>query len=123
MLRIPGWLAFVLFVPLQVFLAVRLFLAYGFWIALLILVILAFLASRAASVHWFRALLFPNWALRREQRRHVYQGILFLAAAFSLLLAASPQRWMPAGVTAWLERGYPWLPLACVVWLVKAALR
>lgn len=122
-LRLPWWLAFLIFFPLQVFLAIKLIGAYGFWWTLLVLLVVAFLATRAARAPWFRALLFPESADKWEGRRHVYQGILFLLAAFAWLLVAYPQPWVGAGLHAWLERGYPFLPLALLVALVKATLR
>ena len=123
MLRIPGWVAFLVFIPLQVWFAIMLFQSYGFWVALLTLFLVALVAARAARAPWIRALFFPEAAWRHEQRRHVYQGVLFLFAALAWLLAANPQAWMPTGVTAWLQRGLPWLPLAALVSLVKSTLR
>jgi hypothetical protein len=122
-LRLPGWLAFLVFFPLQLFLAIKLWGSYGFWATLGILVVVAIVATRAARVHWFKAYLFPNYAMRWEQRRHVFQGILFLGAAFAWSFVALPQPWFPSGLHEWLSAGYPWLPLALVTSLVKATLR
>ena len=70
-----------------------------------------------------RSMLFPNWAMRWESRRHLYQGILFLAAALAWLLVATTVPGVPEGLRAWLAKGYPFLPLVMTVALVKAALR
>lgn len=123
MLRLPGWVVLLVFVPLQVFFAVKLFQSYGFWWALLVLATLSVVATRAAAPNWFRAMFFPQWAARHEMRRHAFQGILLLAAVGAFLLAAHPQGWVPGAFTAWLQRGAPWLPLAIGTSLVKSALR
>lgn len=123
MLRLPGWLAFLLFVPLQIFLAIKLFGAYGFWATLGLLLVLGILATRAGRAQVLRALFFPHAAIRHENRRHVYQGILFLLAAIAFVLVTAPQPWVGRGFHDWLATGHPWLPLAIVVSLVKATLR
>ena len=82
-LRIPGWIAFVVFFPLQVWFAVKLFQAYGFWPTVGVLFVMGLVAARAARAPWIRALFFPHAAWRHEQRRHVFQGALFLFAALA----------------------------------------
>ena len=116
--RIPGWLAFVIFVPLQVWLFWKLLGAWGFWWNLLFFLTLGFLGNRAARAAWFTQMLFPNRAHRHEMRRHVFQGILFLAAALTWL--APQASFAPAWVHAIPQ---PWVPIAFVVTLLKAALR
>jgi hypothetical protein len=120
---VPAWLVALVLLPLQVWFAIELWKAYGFWQLLAIGIVLAFLGSRASAPHWLRALFAPGWAVRWQQRRHVYQGILFLVAAIAFLLVAYPQPWVPAGLTAWLARGHPFLAASALVSLVKAALR
>lgn len=123
MLRLPGWLAFLIFVPLQIFLAIKLYGSYGFWATFGILIFIGILATRAARAQVLRALFFPHAAVRHENRRHIFQGILFLLAAVSYLLVATPQTWVGDGFHDWLERGHPWVPLALLVSLIKATLR
>ncbi|MFA5860325.1 MAG: hypothetical protein WDA16_01385 [Candidatus Thermoplasmatota archaeon] len=123
MLRLPGWLAFLIFVPLQIFLAIKLYQAYGFWWLLAILLVLGVLGTRASRAHWLRAAFWPGWAAQWEARRHIYQGILFLIAAIAFVLVVSPQPWVAAGLDAWLQRGHPWVAGSALVSLVKAALR
>lgn len=122
-MRLPFWLAMLIFVPLQVYLAIKLYAAYGLWTALAVLVVIGILSARAARAPWFRAMLFPHWALQWERRRHLFQGILFLGAALAWLLVASEVPRVPLGLHDWLATGYPFLPLAGVVALVKATLR
>lgn len=123
MLRLPWWLAFIVFFPLQVFLAVRLIQSYGFWWALLVLVTLGLAATRAARAPWIREMLFPDAAWRHEERRHIFQGLLLVVALVAWVLVAFPQAWVGAGFEGWLRRGYPWLPLLSLVALVKATVR
>lgn len=106
MFRLPGWLVFLVFVPLQIFLFVKLVGAWGFWWSLVSVFLVGILATRAARAPLFRSMLFPAWADRWESRRHLFQGILLLAAAVAYLAAWGPQ---------------PWLPLVLVVSLVKSA--
>lgn len=115
--RLPGWLVFVIFVPLQIWLFLKLFDHWRWW-TVLFMMALGFLGNRAARAAWLTQLLFPGRAFRHERRRHVFQGILFLAAALAWFL---PQ-WTgaPPAVEAWPQ---PWLPLAFLVTLLKAALR
>ena len=122
-MRLPFWLALLIFVPLQIYLAIKLYAAYGFWVALAVLIVVGVLAARAARAPWFRAMLFPHWAMRWESRRHLYQGILFLGAALAWFLVATAVPGVPQGLHDWLAKGYPFLPLAMTVSLVKAALR
>lgn len=105
MIRLPGWLVFVVFVPIQVWLFFKLKAAWGLWPTLGAFLVLAFLATRAARAPWIQRALFPWMAERREQRRPIYSGILLVVAAASWLLPWGPQ---------------PWLPAAAAVSLVKA---
>lgn len=117
MARLPGWLVFVVFVPLQIWLFVHLFAAWRWW-SIPFFIVLGFVGNRAARAPWLTEMLFPRHAQRHELRRHVFQGILFIAAAVAFFL---PQ-WIgaPAWAEAWPQ---PWLPLAFLVTLLKAALR
>lgn len=105
MVRLPGWLVFVVFAPLQVWLFLRLRAAWGLWPTVGAFLVIGLLAARASRAPWVQRLLFPGAAERRERRRPVYSGILLVAAAASWLLAWGPQ---------------PWLPAAAAVSLVKA---
>lgn len=114
---LPGWLVFILFVPLQIWLFLNLFDQWRWWTVLFFLA-LGILGNRAARGPWLTAMLFPRRAVRHERRRHVFQGLLFLAAALAWLL---PQN---AGLFAWAASWpQPWLPLAFLVTLLKSALR
>lgn len=115
--RLPGWLVFVIFVPLQVWLFVQLFEHWRWWTPVFFLA-LGILGNRAARAPWLTQMLFPGRAHRHELRRHVFQGILFLAAAFTFLLPRMSLA--PAWALAWPQ---PWVPLAFLVTLLKAALR
>lgn len=114
-LRIPGWLAFIIFVPLQIWIFLNLFGIWRWW-TILFAIVLGMLGSRAARAPWLKSMLFPRSAYKHERRRHVFQGILFLAAALAWLL---PQ----GGLFAWASWPMPWVALAFLVTLVKSALR
>jgi len=117
-IRLPGWLAFLIFFPLQVYLAVKLWLSdWAWWAILGALLLFAFLGNRAARVPWIQQLLFPAHAAQREARRHVYQGILFLVAAVLFLFYP----WGP--MLPWTARGVPILGMISLVTLLKASLR
>lgn len=115
--RLPGWLVFLVFVPLQIWLFYHLFQAWHWW-TVPFFMLLGFLGNRAARAAWLTQLVFPGAAYRHEVRRHVFQGVLFLLAAVAWLL---PQQagLFPAS-ESWPQ---PWLPLAFLVTLLKAALR
>lgn len=100
MLRLPGWLVFLIFVPLQIYLIVKLYDAWGFWKTLGTVFLIGLVATRAGRARGLRALLFPGWAERWEQRRHVFQGLLFLGAAVTFYFALGPQPWIPLLVAA-----------------------
>lgn len=116
--RLPGWLVFVIFVPLQIWLVLHLFEHWRYW-TILFMMVLGFMGTRAARAPWLTSMLFPGKAIRHEMRRHVYQGLLFLAAAVTWILPQNPAV-APAWAIAWPQ---PWLPLAFLVTLLKAALR
>ena len=117
MARIPGWLAFVIFVPLQIWLFYHVFEHWRWW-TILFFMALGFLGNRAARAAWLTEMIFPARAVRHEARRHIFQGILFLAAALAWFLPQS------AIAPAWmLALPQPWIPLAFLVTLLKAALR
>lgn len=115
--RIPGWLFFLIFFPLQILLFYKLFQVWHWW-TILFMLVLGFLGNRAARAAWLTQMIFPGRAYRHEVRRHIFQGILFLAAAITWLLPQSPGL-LPAAAS-WPQ---PWLPLAFLVTLIKAALR
>ena len=119
--RLPGWLVFVVFVPLQIWLFWKLFEHWRWW-TVLFFMLLGFLGNRAARAAWLTELLFPGRARRHEARRHIFQGILFLAAALAALPWLLPQSlgFAPAWYDALPQ---PWIPLAFLVTLLKAALR
>lgn len=115
----PAWLVFLLFVPLQIYFAIRLFGAWGFWPTAGTLLLLGIIGNRAARAPWLMSLMFPGWAWKRESRRHIFQGILFLGAAIIFLLRYGP-------VLATLEPPVGDVPLLSVMaftTLVKAAVR
>lgn len=121
MARLPGWLVFVIFVPLQIWLFWHVFQEWRWWTVLFFMV-LGLLGNRAARAAWLTEMFFPRRARRHEARRHVFQGILFLAAAIAALPRLLPQS--EALTPGWLEAlPWPWVPLAFLVTLVKAALR
>jgi len=116
--RLPGWLVFLIFVPLQIWLFYHVFQEWRWW-AVPFFMLLGFLGNRAARAAWLTELLFPSRARRHEARRHVFQGVLFLAAALAWLLPRTPQ-YAPGWVEALPQ---PWIPLAFLATLLKAALR
>lgn len=115
--RLPGWLVFLVFVPLQIWIFFQLFQDWRWW-TIPFFMLLGFLGNRAARAPWITQLFFPGHAYRHEVRRHVFQGILFLAAAITWFVPRSVGLF-PASA-AWPQ---PWLPLAFLVTLLKAALR
>lgn len=122
MRRLPGWLVFVIFVPLQIWLFLKLFEHWRYW-TILFMMVLGFVGNRAARAPWISELLFPRHAQRHERRRHVFQGILFLAAALTFFLPQAVGV-LPARVDAWSAAWpQPWLPLVFLLTLLKAALR
>jgi hypothetical protein len=120
----PGWLVFLLFVPLQVYFAILLYEAWGFWASFGFLVALGIVGNRAARTPWLQSLLFPRYASRREAQRHVFQGILFLGAAVVFVLHYSFARtYGPAYGWLGVEQGVPLLGAMALTTLVKAAVR
>lgn len=115
-LRLPGWLVFILFVPLQIWFFLNLFEHWRWWTVAFFLV-LGILGNRAARAPWLTSMLFPHRAVRHERRRHVFQGILFLGAALAWLLPQAP------GLALGASWPQPWVPLAFVLTLLKSALR
>lgn len=120
----PGWLVFLLFVPLQIFFAILLFQAWGFWATFGFLVALGIIGNRAARTPWLQGMLFPGYANRREARRHIFQGILFLGAGVVFVLHYSFGRTY-GPVHDWLgvEQGIPLLGAMALTTLVKSAVR
>ncbi len=108
MRRLPGWLIFILFVPLQVYLFLQTIEVWGFWKAAGVFLVLTIITTRATRPMGLRVLLFPMWAHRWQQRRHVYQGVLFLIAALTYSIPWGSQ---------------PWLAAAAAVGAIKAFLR
>lgn len=98
MVRLPAWLVFIVFVPIQIWLFLKLRAAWGLWPTIGSFLVIGFLAARAARAPWFQRVFFPNWAESRERRRPVYSGVLLVLAALSLLLPWGPQPWLPAAV-------------------------
>jgi len=96
--RLPAWLVFIVFVPLQIWLFLRLRDAWGFWPTVGAFTVIGLLAARAARAPWLQRVLFPHRAQTRERRRPVYSGILLLLAAVSFFLPWGPQPWLPAAV-------------------------
>ena len=120
----PGWLVFLLFVPLQIYFAILLYQAWGFWAALGFLLVLGILGNRAARVPWLHTLVFPGYARKRERRRHVFQGILFLGAAVVFVLHFSLGRtYGPTYPWFDIAQGVPLLGAMALTTLVKASVR
>jgi hypothetical protein len=116
-LRLPGWLVFLVFFPLQVYLTIKLWQSdWAWWLILLTLLVLGFLGNRAARVPWMQQLFFPRMAAQREARRHVYQGILFLGAAVAFLFKVGP-------LLHWTAEGISLLAVMTLVTLLKASVR
>lgn len=113
-MRLPGWLVFIVFVPLQIYLFWQLRGEWGWLWTLFILLLLGIVATRSARAPWLTSLFFPARAYRWERRRHVFQGILFLVAAVGWLFHWGP--W-------WLPDAHPWWPAMVTASLVKAAVR
>lgn len=120
----PAWLVFLLFVPLQVYFAILLFQEWSWWATLLFLLALGIVTGRASRVPMLMALFMPNRAIRRERRRHVFQGILFLGAGVLLLLHyAGIASYGPLAHWFGVEAGIPLLGAMFGVALVKSAVR
>lgn len=98
MVRLPAWLVFIVFVPLQIWLFLKLRETWGFWPTVGAFTVVGFLAARAARAPWFQRLFFPHRAERRERNRPLYSGILLVLAAVSWFLPFGPQPWLPAAV-------------------------
>lgn len=112
--RLPGWLAFIIFVPLQIWLFLELRAVWGIWWTLLVITVLGLIGSRAARAPWFRSLLFPGSALRWERRRFVFQIVLAALALAAFLARVGP--W-------WLPDAHPWFAGYVTTTLAKAVLR
>lgn len=122
-MRLPGWLVFLIFVPLQIWLFFNLKDEWGWWWTIAFFLVLGILGNRAARAPWLTSALFPGRALTHERRRHVYQGILFLAAAATWVLPRYVGVLAPP-VSSWAAAWpQPWLPLAFLVTLLKSAVR
>lgn len=123
MVRFPGWLVFLIFVPLQIWFFFELKDVWGIWWTILFFLVVGYLGNRAARAPWIKTLLFPGKALKWERRRHVYQGILFILAGLTFVLPTMamglPER-VATMAQSWPQ---PWLPLAFLVTLLKAAVR
>lgn len=120
----PAWLVFILFVPLQIYLAWVLFTEWGFWASLGFLLVLGFVGNRASRAPMLMMLFAPHWAVKRERRRHVFQGILFLGAGVLLLLHYGGF-WTYGPLLGWfdLQPGLPLLSVLMATTLVKSAVR
>lgn len=120
----PGWLVFILFVPLQIYLAYLLFQAWGFWASVGFLIVLGFIGNRAARAPWLMSFFAPNLAWKRERRRHVFQGILLLAGG-ALLTLHFYDLYTYGPLVHWFDvaKGIPLLGVMCLTTLVKAAVR
>lgn len=104
MVRFPAWLAFVIFVPLQIWIFLEMKAAWGWGWTILAFVVIGIVAARAARAGFLRETFFPRWAARWEKRRHIYQGALLLAAAVTFLAAWGPQPWLPAAALTALAK-------------------
>lgn len=102
MQRLPAWLVFLLFVPLQIWLFFQIKDFWGLWPTVGFVFVIGIVATRATRAMGLRAMLFPGWAHRWEQRRHLFQGLLFLGALLSFAFTWGPQPWVGAfvGVSA-----------------------
>ena len=120
----PGWLVFLLFVPLQIYFAILLYQAWSFWATLGFLMVLGIVGNRAARAPWIMSMFMPNLAMRRESRRHFFQGVLFLGAAVVAVLHYSyGYTYGPTFDLLDLVKGIPLLGAMCLTTLVKAAVR
>lgn len=116
MLRLPAWLVFVIFVPLQIYLFLQVKEGWGFWWTLLYFMVIGFLGNRASKAPFFQQLFFPWAAERWESRRHLHQGVLFLVAALLFVLTVEP-------LVAWGTTLVSWPALVALTSLVKASVR
>lgn len=104
MLPLPAWLAFIIFVPLQIWLFLMMKEAWGWGWTILTFLVLGVLATRAARAGWLRETFFPRGAHVWEKRRHIFQGALLLTAAITWLAAWGPQPWLPAAALTSLAK-------------------
>lgn len=97
-MRAPAWVLLFVFLPLQIFLFVKILGEWGFWRSAGAMLLLGLVATRAARARGLRAILFPQYAERWEQRRHIFQGILFVGAVVLWVAKFGPQPWLPLAV-------------------------
>lgn len=100
MLRLPAWLVFLLFVPLQIWIVINLYQEWGFWKVVGLILVIGIVTTRAGRARGLRAWLFPGYAEQWERRRHIFQGILFLGAALTFYFTLGPQPWVPLLIAA-----------------------
>lgn len=123
MLRLPGWLVFLVFVPLQVWIFLNLVDHWGFWWSLLFVLVVGMVATRAGRATGLRALLFPSFAQRWEERRHLYQGLLFLAAVATFTVLYGPGHIVGDPLSPAQRAAAPWVGGFLAASAVKAAVR
>lgn len=91
----PGWLVLLVFLPLDIWLFLRLRDAWGLWRAAGAFLVLGLLAARAARPRGLLAWLMPGRAERKHSERPVWLAALALAAVVAWFLPFGPQPWLP----------------------------
>lgn len=97
---LPGWLVFVLFLPLQVWLFLKMRDAWGVWRTLLTVLVVAFVAANAARPRGLLAWLFPDRAARQNAARPLWVLVLAGLAVAVWFLPWGPQPWLAAFIGA-----------------------
>lgn len=92
---LPWWLALLAFIPLQIWLFLKLRDAWGLWPTVGTFAAVGLLAARASRPRGLLAWLLPGRAERRHRARPLWLGVLALAAAVAWLLPFGPQPWLP----------------------------
>lgn len=103
-MRLPGWLVFVIFVPLQIWIFLMMKDIWGWGWTFLTFLIIGLVATRAGRAGFLREAFFPRRAERWERNRFVFQGILLLGAVVTFALPWGPQPWLPAAAAASLVK-------------------
>lgn len=96
----PWWLVLLVFLPLEVWLFLKMRDVWGLVKTILAFLVLGFLAARASRPRGILAWLFPTRAERKAAARPVWLALLLLAAAFLWWSPFGPQPWLPAAACA-----------------------
>lgn len=97
---LPWWLVFLVFLPLQIWLFLKLRDAWGIWRTVLAILVVGFVAANAARPRGLLAWIFPNRAARQNAARPVWVLVLAALAAASWFLPWGPQPWLAAFIGA-----------------------